>query len=68
MAHEAGKGDKRRPEDLNKYGEGYDRIFGRKVVKEAVKAPLEDVAVLQHNVVLAQQLEHERLSGKNTTK
>jgi hypothetical protein len=68
MAQEAGKGDKRRPGDVNLYGEGYDRIFGRKVVKEAVKEPLEAVAKEQQNVVAIQQLELERMSGKNTTK
>lgn len=68
MAQEAGKGDKRRPGDVNLYGEGYDRIFGKKVVREAAKEPLEDVAVLQQNVVKMQQLEQERISGKNTTK
>jgi hypothetical protein len=64
MAHEAGKGDKRRPEDVNLYNEGYDRIFGKK----PVKGRLDDVAVLQQNVVGMQQLEQERISGKNTTK
>ena len=34
MAHEAGKGDKRRPEDAKKFSEGYDRIFSKKPVKE----------------------------------
>lgn len=27
---DGGKGDKRRPEDQQKYNEGYDRIFGKK--------------------------------------
>lgn len=67
MANEAGKGDKRRPGDINLFGEGYDRIFGRKVVKEAAREPLESVAKEQQNVVAIQQLEQERMRGKNTT-
>lgn len=34
MAHEAGKGDNRRPEDKKAFDEGYDRIFGKKPAKE----------------------------------
>lgn len=30
MAHEAGKGDKRRPGDEQAFNEGYERIFGDK--------------------------------------
>ena len=33
MAHEAGKGDTRRPEDVKKFSEGYDRIFSKKAVE-----------------------------------
>ena len=67
MAQEAGKGDKRRPGDVNLYGEGYNRIFGKKVVKEATKEPLDAVAKAQQSVVEIQQLENERMCGKNTT-
>lgn len=37
MAHEAGKGDNRRPEDKKAFDEGYDRIFGKKLSKEAME-------------------------------
>ena len=30
MRREAGKGDKRRPEDTEAYEDGYDRIWGKK--------------------------------------
>lgn len=30
MAHEAGKGDKRRPEDKDKFNNNYDLIFKKK--------------------------------------
>ena len=60
MAHEAGKGDKQRPGDVKLFEEGYDRIFGK-------KPPVERVAMAQENVVKMQQLERERMCGKNTT-
>lgn len=37
MAHEAGKGDNRRPEDKKAFDEGYDRIFGKKKQEEAIE-------------------------------
>lgn len=37
MAHEAGKGDNRRPEDKKAFDEGYDRIFGKKRSNEAME-------------------------------
>lgn len=61
MAHEAGKGDKRRPEDTKAYDEGYDRIFGKKRSQSPETKAMEAVVQMQ-------QLEQERLSGKNTTK
>ena len=51
MAHEAGKGDKRRPEDSEAFRNNFDAIF-RKQYKAVAEI---------------QQLERERLSGKNTT-
>jgi uncharacterized protein with von Willebrand factor type A (vWA) domain len=36
VAHEAGKGDNRRPEDKKAFDEGYDRIFGKKRPEEAI--------------------------------
>ena len=30
MTHEAGKGDKQRPTDYDKFSENFDRIFGKK--------------------------------------
>ena len=54
MAHEAGKGDKRRPTNEEIYQQNFDNIF-RKPTPQA------------EAVVAIQQLEHERLSGKNTT-
>ena len=32
-----GKGDKRRPEDVKKFRENYDKIFGKKPKKEEKK-------------------------------
>lgn len=61
MHKEAGKGDKRRPGDANAFAEGYDRIF-KKNRSESPETKAMDV------VVKIQQLEQERLSGKNTTK
>lgn len=52
MAHEAGKGDKRRPEDTQAYQNNYDLIFRKKA---------------QESVVRIQQLEKERVCGENTT-
>lgn len=51
MAHEAGKGDKRRPEDVEAYKTNYDEIFRKQ----------------RQAVAEIQQLERERLSGKKTT-
>ena len=51
MAHEAGKGDKRRPEDTEAYRNNFDAIF-----RKQYKAMAE-----------VQALERERMSGKNTT-
>ena len=50
MAHEAGKGDNRRPEDKKAFDEGYDRIFGKKRQEEAVKTVAEFYKVSE-NVV-----------------
>lgn len=49
---EAGKGDKRRPEDTQAYQNNYDLIFRKKA---------------QESVVRIQQLEKERMCGENTT-
>jgi len=32
--HSAGKGDKYRPVDMNKYRENYEKIFGKKKTKK----------------------------------
>lgn len=53
MAHEAGKGDKRRPTNETAYQQNFDNIFRKQPQVEAV--------------VAIQQLEKERLSGENTT-
>ena len=42
MAHEAGKGSKPRPTDLDKFDEGYDRIFGKKEKPMSDKKPSDD--------------------------
>jgi hypothetical protein len=42
MAHEAGKGDKRRPEDKNKFNNNYDLIF-----KKKPKTPDEQQAIIE---------------------
>jgi hypothetical protein len=52
MAHEAGKGDTRRPENTQAYQDNYELIFRKKQ---------------QDNVVQIQQLEKERMCGENTT-
>lgn len=36
---DGGKGSKRRPEDEKKYGEGYDRIFGKKPRTRDIRQP-----------------------------
>lgn len=54
MAHEAGKGDKRRPTNEELYKQNFDNIFSKKQPQAEA-------------VVAIQQLEQERLSGKNTT-
>ena len=35
--HSAGKGDKYRPVDMNKYRENYEKIFGKKKPKKKSK-------------------------------
>lgn len=50
MAYEAGKGDKRRPTDEQKYQENYDKIFRKSEPRAEA-------------VVVIQQLERERLSS-----
>ena len=35
--HSAGKGDKYRPVDMNKYRENYEKIFGKKKTKKTNK-------------------------------
>jgi hypothetical protein len=34
MTHEAGKGDKQRPTDYDKFNENFEKIFGVKITKE----------------------------------
>jgi hypothetical protein len=34
MTHEAGKGDKQRPTDYDKFNESFEKIFGVKITKE----------------------------------
>lgn len=50
MAHEAGKGDNRRPEDKKAFDEGYDRIFGKKRSNEAITAVAEFYKVTEQEV------------------
>lgn len=57
---EAGKGDKRRPEDTKAYDEGYARIFGEKRPKTPENPSMEAVVKIQ-------QLEKDRMCGTNTT-
>jgi hypothetical protein len=77
MAHEAGKGDKRRPEDSEAFRNNFDAIFRKQAVKvfeedavQAVKTGkvpfgLQDFSQLAMAEV--QALERDRMSGKNTT-
>jgi hypothetical protein len=47
MTHEAGKGDKQRPTDQNKYGSNYDLIWGNKQKQDdAMRRQLEDAKTL----------------------
>jgi hypothetical protein len=54
MASEAGKGDKRRPTDENKYGANFDAIFRRALSEVEVQELVKQDAIDKFNVVKKQ--------------
>jgi hypothetical protein len=64
MTHEAGKGDKQRPTNHKSFSENFDRIFGKKELRDRIgMMPIEDA----HNLfgtkddALAEDDEFERI-------
>lgn len=47
MAHEAGKGDKRRPEDTQAYQNNYDLIFKKKPKSEEEQQAIVEITNMQ---------------------
>ena len=49
MTHEAGKGDKQRPTDMDKFNENFEKIFGSKPTEqqqESMRRQIEDAKIL----------------------
>ena len=63
MTHEAGKGDKPRPTDMDKFNANFETIFGKRVPKEvadAINQQLQDA--------LAEDQEFERIQREQGEK